>query len=127
MKKQCKFIKKNKERCGGILLLKDGYCRVHSSLPRKAKKASDRTGLNKRIAMKCLDCAVSSKEVTLCHLFDCPLWAVRFGYPHGNRTYNKRMKMAEERYPGDFKEFKRMGVDVADFYKEHPISIIPKE
>lgn len=126
-KQRCKFIKDDKTQCKGVMLLKDGFCRIHSPLPRKAKKASGRTGLNKRIGMKCLDCAVVPKEVTLCHLFDCPLWAVRFGYPLGNKTYNKRMKTAEKNYPEDFKELQSMGIDIADFYKEHPISIIPME
>ena len=87
---------------------------------------STRIGFNKRITMKCLDCAGSTKEITLCHLFSCPLWAIRFGYPQRNKNYAKRMKAAEVRYLEEFKELKRQGIDVADFYKEHPISAFPE-
>ena len=76
--------------------------------------------------MKCLDCAGESpKEVTLCHLFSCPLWSVRFGFPLKSNRYQQRMKRAESYYEDGIKELKEMGIKIEDFYKEHPISILP--
>lgn len=92
----------------------------------KWKATPGRIPLPKRIAMKCLDCAGgTSKEVTLCHLFSCPLWAVRFGYPQKSNQYQKRMKAAEKHYNKDVKGLKEIGINYDDFYKEHSISIIP--
>ena len=93
---------------------------------KKIKKSIGRIGLNKRIAMKCLDCSGSSpKEVTLCHLFDCPLWAVRLGCPLNSNRYKKRMKTGEKNFKEDIEELRIMGIKIEEFYKEHDIHIIP--
>lgn len=90
------------------------------------KATPGRIPLNKRIAMKCLDCSGSSKmEVTLCHQFSCPLWAVRFGFPLKSNRYKERMKRAENYYKDGIKELREMGIKIEDFYKDHPISILP--
>ena len=96
------------------------------TIPKSIKKTQGRISLTKRIKMKCLGCAGNSKEITLCHLVDCPLWAVRFGYPQNNKQYKQRMKRAETYYAEDFKELKRQGIDIKDFYKEWPISAFPE-
>jgi len=92
---------------------------------KEIKKTPGRIGLNKRIAMKCLDCAGNPKEITLCHLFDCPLWAVRFGHTMQDTRYQKRMKAAENHYHKDFEELQDMGIDMTDFYRDHPVSVLP--
>lgn len=93
---------------------------------KEIKRTPGRIPLHKRIAMKCLDCSGGiSKEVTLCHLFDCPLWAARFGFPLKSNRYQQRMKRAENNYVNEFKELKKIGIDISDFYKDHPVSILP--
>ena len=83
-----------------------------------------RITLYKRIQMKCLDCSGgSSKEVTICHLFSCPLWARRLGVGPETKTYIQRMKTAEKFYEKDFERLKEQGIKLVDFYKEHPIVI----
>ena len=58
------------------------------------------------IRLKCLDCCCNSpKEVTICHLVDCPLWQYRFGYSIRDKRYKKRMEAAKRSYP---KEYQRM-------------------
>jgi len=47
---------------------------------------------SKAIKAKCLDCAGSTKEVTLCHIFDCPLWQWRCGCHINSTVYKNRMK-----------------------------------
>jgi len=96
-------------------------------MSKEIARTKGRISLPKRIAMKCLDCAGSPKEVTLCHLFSCPLWGVRFGYPMKSKKYTERMKNAERQFAEDFEELKKMGTNIADFYKEHSISIFPKD
>jgi len=91
------------------------------------KKRMKRVSLNKRIAWKCLDCAAGSpKEVTLCHLFDCPLWAMRTGRTIRDKSYVQRIKDAEKNFAQDIEELRKMGIKIEDFYKEHPISVTPK-
>ncbi len=90
------------------------------------KPTKGRIPLNKRITMKCKDCAGgNSKEITVCHLFDCPLWAVRFGYPMRNKLYKARMERAFKKNPEDFKELEAMGIKFEDFLKEHTINVFP--
>jgi len=55
---------------------------------------------------KCLDCGGSPKEVTLCHVFDCPLWEYRFGGHYKSNTALKRMENAKKRYPKEILEIK---------------------
>ena len=60
------------------------------------------------IKRKCFECAGESpKEVTLCHIVDCPLWPYRFGYSMKDKRYQKRIKSAKRRYPDDFQEMIR--------------------
>jgi len=46
------------------------------------------------INMKCLECAGNVKEVTLCHLFDCPQWEFRCGYSTNDKRYKKKVNSA---------------------------------
>jgi len=68
------------------------------------------------IRKKCLDCSNgSSKEVLLCHIFDCPLWEWRTGKHVSSVVYQRRMKDALKCYKKDFNELKREGFDVKFF------------
>jgi hypothetical protein len=70
----------------------------------------------KRIVLKCLECSGDSpKEVTLCHLFDCPLWPVRTGSDINSKLYRKRIESAFRRYRRDLDELRAMEVDVDRF------------
>jgi len=63
--------------------------------------------MNKSQAIKkyCLECSGNSpKEVTLCHLVDCPLWQFRFGYSIKDKRYKKRMEAAKKKYPEEYRE-----------------------
>jgi len=60
------------------------------------------------VRLKCLDCAGSPNEVTLCHIFDRPLWSYRFGGHYKTNTSLKRMAMAKKRYPKELLEIKRI-------------------
>jgi hypothetical protein len=83
---------------------------------------------NKRISMKCLGCVGGSrKEVTLCHLFDCPLWAYRTGSTIRSTKYKKRMQTARDRYKKEFEELERMGITFEDFFVERGINVFPEE
>ena len=75
----------------------------------------------KAIAKYCIECSNESvKEVTLCHLFDCPLWPHRFGTGRANSLI--RMKRSIDSHQPEIKEMKKMGVDVSKF-----ISFLQKE
>ena len=70
----------------------------------------------KAIAKHCLECSGDSpKEVTLCHLFDCPLWQYRIGAGVKTKHYKKRIKGAIKRYETEVKELEAMGVDCTRF------------
>ena len=70
------------------------------------------------IKLKCLDCAGDSpKEVTLCHIVDCPLWQFRFGYSMKDKRYETRVMTAKKRYPSDFQE---MVVALLDYIEDSP-------
>jgi len=75
--------------------------------------------LSQRIRLKCLECSGSTKEVNLCHLFDCPLWEWRFGCGYGTTRYVQRMKDAIKRYPEEMKELKDMGINTMFFLDKH--------
>lgn len=94
-------------------------------MKKETVRTKGRIGLPKRIAMKCLNCAGNSKEVTLCHLFSCPLWAMRIGRIIKSKEYIQRMKAAEKQFPKDIKELKEMGINIVDFYENHSISVFP--
>jgi len=71
------------------------------------------------IAKKCLECSGSSKETTLCHIFDCPLWQFRFGTSLINKTFDIRMQSIKTRYPKEF-------VDIKEIYHEYYENIADK-
>lgn len=63
------------------------------------------------IKQKCLECVGSPKEVSLCHVVDCPLWLHRFGYSAGNKKFRKRIEVARDRYPEEFAEVRSLVLD----------------
>ena len=64
------------------------------------------------IRLKCLDCAgMSRKEVTLCMIFDCPLWPYRMGSCATATSYVERMAKAEKNYPVESREFRKALTD----------------
>lgn len=68
----------------------------------------------KAISKYCLECSGgSSKEVTLCHLFDCPLWLHRFGTGRANSLVRMKRAMVSNREEID--ELKKTGIDVSKF------------
>jgi len=68
----------------------------------------------KAISKYCLECSGgSSKEATLCHLFDCPLWPHRFGTGRANSLV--RMKRAMVSNQEEIAEIRKMGIDVSKF------------
>jgi hypothetical protein len=68
------------------------------------------------IYLHCLECAGgSAKEVTLCHLFDCPLWPYRTGQHVSTSGYKARIDNAFRNYPEEFEELARMGIDLCCF------------
>jgi len=70
----------------------------------------------KAIARYCKDCSGdSSKEVTLCILFDCPLWEYRCGYHVSSNSYNPRIENAFRRYELDVKELKAISISIGNF------------
>ena len=67
---------------------------------------------NKAIHDHCYDCAGSTtNEVTLCPVFDCPLWRYRTGSDITSRIYIKRIKSAFKNLDGAFKDLEATGVD----------------
>ena len=63
--------------------------------------------MNRSQAIKahCLECSGdSAKEVTLCVMFDCPLYPYRFGNSPGCRAYKRRMDNLKQRWPKDWEE-----------------------
>ena len=72
----------------------------------------------KAIRKKCLKwCAYSQKEVTLCHLVDCPLWPYRFGYSFKDKRYEQRMKKAKKNYFADYQEMQKA---LSEYCKDMP-------
>jgi len=72
------------------------------------------------IYLNCLDCSGGSpKEVTLCVLFDCPLWEYRCGYHISSGRYRERIQKAFSKNTEDIRELRREGLDMADFLLEH--------
>jgi hypothetical protein len=64
----------------------------------------------------CRDCAgESTREVDLCHLFDCPLWEYRTGNHVSSPTYKKRMAGSIARSSDEVRELEQMGINVALF------------
>jgi len=70
----------------------------------------------KAIHSYCLDCSGNShKEVTLCHLFDCPLWEYRCGCHIKSSRYKTRIESAFKRYKEEFEILAEMGIEIARF------------
>lgn len=71
----------------------------------------------KAIAKYCLECSGDSpKQVTLCHIVDCPLWPYRTGSNIKTKQYKLRMKKAIERYPSEVKEICELSPEIAEFF-----------
>jgi len=74
------------------------------------------------IADFCKECAGgSAKEVTLCHLFDCPLWPWRTGTHVSSKYYTERITAGLENCSAEVAELVKMGVDITKF------AVIPQE
>jgi len=54
------------------------------------------------IKKKCLECGGTSKEVTICHLFECPLWKYRTGDNIKSQGYKERMQTGFENFKKEF-------------------------
>ncbi len=72
----------------------------------------------------CYECAGDSwKEVTLCHLKDCPLWEYRTGQHISTKVYKERMRISFESCAEEFAEIKAsVGLEQADFLTAGPNS-----
>lgn len=71
------------------------------------------------IKLKCLDCNSCKKDITLCHLVDCPLWSFRFGYSMKDKRYKRRMKAAKKNYPEEYQEMSKL---IAEYNENMPNS-----
>lgn len=69
------------------------------------------------IRKKCLGCAGSTKEVTLCHILDCPLWPYRTGSGLESVKYRERMSLAKAKYKKEIEELRNMEVDIDLMFK----------
>lgn len=66
----------------------------------------------KAIYLKCLDCSGgSAKDVTLCTLFECPLWEYRCGFHVTSGRYAKRIEAAFSKLTPDIQELRREGLE----------------
>jgi len=72
----------------------------------------------KAIARYCKECSGNSKEVTLCNIFDCPLWEYRCGYHVSSQSYSPRIKNAFRKFKPEVKELKGMGITEKDYLGE---------
>jgi hypothetical protein len=81
------------------------------------------------IKVHCFDCAgETSKEVTLCVVFDCPLWPYRTGSSSKSNTYRKRMETAIVNYAEDLKRMAAEGYQVAKFSESiRPTAVCSKK
>ena len=59
----------------------------------------------------CLDCAGNSKEVTLCHIFGCPLWEYRMSGSIKGKVFRERMDSIKKRWPGEYAYNKQIFID----------------
>lgn len=83
---------------------------------------------SKAILKKCLECSGdTSKEVTLCHIFDCPLWQFRFGNSlfvnkggkiSVNKVFDARMESIKERWPEEFELIKKVAPEYLQNIRE---------
>lgn len=68
------------------------------------------------IRKKCLDCAGDSRiDVTLCYVFDCPLWEYRCGCLMRSKGYKSRLATAKRNHPEILDALKSLGVDISKF------------
>jgi hypothetical protein len=77
---------------------------------------------NKRRAIreKCLECSGDSpKEVTLCHLFDCPIWPFRTGSFITSSLYRTRIDKTFAKYPDEVAALAEMEITKDDFLRLH--------
>lgn len=73
---------------------------------------------SQKIKKKCLQyCSYTQKELSLCHIVDCPLWTNRFGYSMKDKRFWKRMETARKNYPKDFAELLEL---IPDYLKILP-------
>ena len=60
---------------------------------------------SRAIKLNCSECSGNSpKEVSICSIFDCPLWQYRFGYPMKDKRFEKRMTAVKKNYPEEYQE-----------------------
>ena len=70
----------------------------------------------KAIHLKCLECSGNiAKDVTLCILFDCPLWQFRCGCSVDTTRYRNRIENAFKKYPKDLGDIEDMGIRAESF------------
>lgn len=70
----------------------------------------------KAIKEFCYTCAGdNTKEVTLCTVFDCPLWEYRTGSHVSSVAYQRRIEAAFKNWANDFKNMSREGANLAVF------------
>ena len=68
------------------------------------------------IKQNCYECAGDShKDVTLCVLFDCPLWTFRLGSVAGTPVYKRKMEAGLKHYAQDVREMREDGLEVGRF------------
>ena len=73
---------------------------------------------SKAIKIHCFDCAgESNKDVTLCPVFDCPLWPFRTGQGPTSNGYKSRMMTAKTNYAEDLTEMAREGYEISRFFQ----------
>ena len=79
----------------------------------------------KAIKLYCADCAgESSKEVTLCVGFDCPLWPFRTGSRVGSGVYKRRMEAAARNYAEDIAQMTRDGYETGRFSPSYSLKML---
>ena len=78
---------------------------------------------SKAIAKKCHECSGdTSKEATLCQVFDCPLWEYRLGGADPKINPSKlRMENAMKNWKEEFETMDEMGIDITVFERRHGI------
>jgi len=89
---KCKFIKENGTHCKGTIILKDGFCMVHSPTTRESKARATKEKLEiarkfklpshnplKQIRKFCVECCENWRTTMFCASVDCDLWYLRFG------------------------------------------------
>jgi len=72
----------------------------------------------KAIKSFCFECAGdSNKEVTLCTVFDCPLWEYRTGQSTKSSVYRRRMDTALKNYADEVAGMMADGLEIGRFSK----------